>query len=152
MNVNAIAYKISTLGPIGFLPASGTAASVVAFPLLYLLRGQISFRIALIVYGFFSLASLLCIHAALVGASSKDPREIVLDEFVGLAWALIFTPHNFWLAIFALVVFRFFDISKWLIVGWAEQLPGAWGVLIDDIFAGLLAAIIVNLFLLIVHI
>lgn len=73
--------------------------------------------------------------------ASKDPQEVVIDEWAGLAWAL--TPVSalsFGDQILALVLFRLFDITKPSLVGSAERLPGAWGVLLDDVVAGLLAA------------
>jgi phosphatidylglycerophosphatase A len=84
----------------------------------------------------------------------KDPSFIVADEWAGLWYALtplLFTitlqpqPWLFWAArlVAPFALFRLFDIWKPGLVDRAQALPGGWGVVLDDVLAGILAALIV---------
>lgn len=74
-----------------------------------------------------------------------DPGWVVSDEVAGQAVASLGTlpTHGDWrLALIAFVLFRFFDMVKFGPVKRAEQMPGAVGVLLDDIIAGAFAGIL----------
>ena len=84
----------------------------------------------------------------------KDPSFIVADEWAGIWFALtplLFTitvqpqPLSLWVArlVAPFMLFRLFDIWKPGVVDRAQHLPGGWGVVMDDVLAGLLAALIV---------
>ena len=75
-------------------------------------------------------------------ATVVDPGSIVIDEVAGQWLALVFAaPDNPWHFFAAFLLFRFFDIIKTWPASWAQdQLPGGWGVMMDDIVAGLYAA------------
>lgn len=66
----------------------------------------------------------------------KDPSPVVLDEMVGMWFALWAAPveGEAWVIIFFL--FRLFDITKPLGIRSVEKLPAGWGVMLDDILAG----------------
>jgi phosphatidylglycerophosphatase A len=78
---------------------------------------------------------------------TEDPGWIVIDEVCGVFMALAFIPcslideYPVYLAI-AFGLFRFFDILKPLGIHKIEKLPGAWGVMADDLLGGLYAAIV----------
>ena len=144
---------LATLGPVGFWWASGTWASLVAFlPLAYaqnwaqqLLNPQlILMQPAYFALCFFITAlSWFIIKAYLPRAKNPDPSEVVIDEVAGLSFALI-AATSWPTALLALVLFRVFDILKPWPVSWADQkLHGAWGVLLDDVLAGIMAALCV---------
>jgi phosphatidylglycerophosphatase A len=71
-----------------------------------------------------------------------DSGEVVIDEVAGQWLALVFAaPDNAWHFLAAFLLFRFFDIAKPWPASWAQDhLPGGWGVMMDDIVAGLYAA------------
>jgi phosphatidylglycerophosphatase A len=73
-----------------------------------------------------------------------DPQEIVIDEVAGQTLAIAFVPipvHAIWV-LAAFVAFRFFDIIKPWPVSLAERkCPGGYGVMADDIVAGLYAGL-----------
>jgi len=83
----------------------------------------------------------------------KDPSFIVIDEWAGLWFALtplLFTvtvqpqPWLLWAArlVAPFMLFRLFDIWKPGVVDGAQRLPGGWGVVMDDVLAGILAGLI----------
>lgn len=74
-------------------------------------------------------------------SESKDPSSVVIDEWAGMFLVFSLCPVTSWRHILiAFALFRAFDITKPGPVRWAESLPGAWGVMADDVVAGALAA------------
>ncbi len=90
------------------------------------------------------------IRLSLRSDGSKDPQWIVIDEWAGIFVALIGTEASrLWLVLLAVVLFRIFDISKVGPIRRAEALPGAVGVMADDVVAGsfaLLGMVVVRFF------
>lgn len=76
----------------------------------------------------------------------KDPSEIVIDEIVGMWIALWALPSGWLYTLAAFVLFRFFDIYKPLLINKMEKLKGGWGVMMDDVLAGLYANLVIQLF------
>lgn len=66
----------------------------------------------------------------------KDPSRVVIDEVAGMCISLLFLPVNIKYILCALVLFRFFDIRKPLYINKMEQIPGGWGIMMDDVLAG----------------
>ena len=70
--------------------------------------------------------------------SPKDPQWIVIDEWAGLFVALVGTDSRaVWQILLAVILFRIFDISKVGPIRAAERLPGAVGIMADDVVAGI---------------
>ena len=138
--MSKLLQAIATLGPIGQLPAPGTAGSVVA-----VITGLYLMSFGPIILG---LGCLICLVVGTIASEyyarsigRKDPSEVIIDEVAGQWIALIILPLDLWWFAAAFVLFRFFDITKIGPVGMAEQLSGGVGVMADDIVAGLLAAL-----------
>jgi phosphatidylglycerophosphatase A len=74
----------------------------------------------------------------------KDPSRVVIDEVSGMAISLLFVPVSVKYLLFALILFRFFDIAKPMFIRKMESLPGGWGIMADDVLAGIYANILVN--------
>ena len=74
---------------------------------------------------------------ALVGEWGKDPSKINIDEAVGIIIALIGLPKDMGLWIAAFFLFRIIDIFKPLPIKIFEYLPGGWGIMSDDVVAGI---------------
>lgn len=127
----------ATLGPIGYLPASGSVATGCAFLIVwgasYLgLTSFYLFNSIVLLVG----SSVLIIHVALKHFAKYDPPEIVLDEVIGYFFAVSIFPLKFpWLLVIALI-FRLFDILKPLGIRCFERLGGAGGIVLDDLLAG----------------
>lgn len=74
---------------------------------------------------------------------SDDPSEVVIDEVAGMWIALAAVPQSWWGWLLAFGLFRLFDIAKPWPVSWADEcLPDGLGVMMDDVIAGVMAAIV----------
>jgi len=135
---------VATWGGTGLMqPAPGTWGTLGALPfgiILMLIGGAPALIIASIIC--FPLGIWAAKHFEVM-VREKDSGMIVIDEAVGLWIALIpalLTPLSIGLAF---VLFRFFDIIKPFPIGWLDKkYKGAFGVMIDDVVAGLYAAFI----------
>jgi phosphatidylglycerophosphatase A len=142
---NFIAFLIGTWFGCGYAPvAPGTAGSLAA----------VLIAIALHHYGGYGRGTLLLFTAIVLApgiwaagvvekqTNQADPRIVVVDEVIGqwitLAGAATFNWKT-WLAAFAL--FRFLDVWKPPPVRQLEKLPGGWGIVADDVMAGLYGAL-----------
>lgn len=144
---------IATFFFSGYLrPAPGTwgslAGLIAAYPIA-LLGGTVGLLVATAIA--FALGLWATIEVT-KGQDNHDPSEVVIDEVVGMWIALL--PVVFgatrqgadllalwpgWVAAF--VLFRLFDITKPWLVGWADRRDDAMGVMLDDVIAGVFAAI-----------
>ena len=130
------ASLVASLGGVGRLrPAPGTWGSAAVLPLAFLpwwgcLLAALIFTLA----GFWALARL--------PAAAQDPGWVVVDEAAGMALALAMAPAAWWGVLMAFLLFRLFDVRKPGPVGWLDRRKDAWGVMGDDLAAGLLAGAI----------
>ncbi|MFN3827457.1 MAG: phosphatidylglycerophosphatase A [Micavibrio sp.] len=126
-------------------PASGTWGTVGALP----------FGILIVAFGGFWPLCAAIIAVCLVGhwaagkfeeqSGEHDNGAIVIDEVAGMWIALLPAGLSIPHVLAAFVLFRFFDILKPWPISWADQkLPGALGVMVDDIIAGIFAALIIT--------
>ena len=147
---------ISTFFYLGFLrPAPGTWGSIAAVILAYMILITIGFSafcfilFLTILIGFWSTKNYIK-----KTSEKSDPSEVVIDEVIGQWIAVLplgymlkfdaFLSEGFWFVwLWAFVSFRFFDIVKLGLIGWADNLGGALGVILDDILAGIAAAVTV---------
>lgn len=77
----------------------------------------------------------------------KDPARVVIDEVAGMCISLLFIPVTVKYVISALILFRFFDIVKPLYIKKIERFPGGWGIMLDDVLAGIYANILLQVLL-----
>jgi phosphatidylglycerophosphatase A len=70
---------------------------------------------------------------------------VVADEVVGQWITLIGAPANWAFALIGLILFRLFDITKPTPVREIERLPGGWGIMLDDVGAGIYALVVVQI-------
>ena len=68
-----------------------------------------------------------------------DPSILVIDEGVGMWIALLHPEWTWWYFLIAFMLFRFFDILKPWPLSRLQALPGGWGVVMDDVGAGVLS-------------
>ncbi len=145
------ARLLATVFGLGYVPlAPGTAASAVAAAAyaLVLHRWPWPFYAGLILVLFLGGSAVAARAAAELGR--PDPGIVVVDEVCGQLVALAFLPAG-WLAVgVSFALFRFFDIIKPWPIRRLEYLPGGWGIMADDAAAGLAAALVARLVLIIV--
>ena len=75
----------------------------------------------------------------------KDPKQVVIDEMIGVWIALLGHPLSIFNFIAAFILFRFFDIAKPLGIRQLENIKGGWGVMLDDVLAGVYANIVLQI-------
>ena len=87
-----------------------------------------------------TLGGVWAIRAARVGG---DPGWVVIDEFAGQFLALLALPRpSFAGVLAAFALFRLLDVAKPGPIGWADRQGGAWGIMADDVIAGVIAGAI----------
>ena len=73
---------------------------------------------------------------------ASDPDQVVIDEFVGQWLTLLTAPHTVLGFIAAFFVFRVLDIWKPLGIGASQKARGGWGIMLDDVLAGVYGAVL----------
>ena len=130
-------WHASTLCGLGFFSSMpGTVGSIAAFLVYPVIPAPILAIIGIIALGVWTS------HRYAVQEGKKDPKEVIIDEVAGTWIAMFGLPSGFSLP--ALFLFRILDILKPFPVNASEKLPGGWGIMADDIVAGLLANIILT--------
>jgi phosphatidylglycerophosphatase A len=139
----ALIYIIGTGLGSGYTPkAPGTAGSL----------------LAILIYYFFPLDSvywlLISILVFCAGVWSgteiekdkgEDPGLVVVDEMVGQWLAVVILPHTFVTLLIGFILFRVFDIYKPYPINKSQELKAGWGIMIDDVLAGIYANIVLQL-------
>ncbi|CCU79189.1 Phosphatidylglycerophosphatase A [Halanaerobium saccharolyticum subsp. saccharolyticum DSM 6643] len=80
----------------------------------------------------------------------KDDSKIVIDEMAGQLLAYYTLPLNIPVLIGGFILFRIFDITKPWLIDKVQDLPSGWGVMLDDILAGLTTLIILKIIIFII--
>ena len=142
--------NISTLGFIGYLPAPGTCATAVAVPLAFLVNLRLGRLMGLAALISIFIVSFIAVRMyisglARAGKINADPKEVVVYELVGTLVTFYAITLNIYTVVIGFILFRFFDILKPLFIKKLEKVPGAWGIFLDDIAAGLISNMILVL-------
>lgn len=151
---------IATLFGIGHIPfAPGTFGTIFAFLIWvilpdywfwnatshkYFITGQIVFSLSclfILIYGIYvsTIAELKLGH---------DSPKIIIDELLGFMISVAFLPKTFLIAVYGLIFFRVFDIAKPFPINKIQKLPAGFGVMADDLLAGIYSNIAIRLLLL----
>jgi phosphatidylglycerophosphatase A len=131
----------------GFAPvAPGTAGSLLALPIWWYVLADLSLIQQLAFVTVSVLLAVWVVERACRACGVGDASQIVLDEIVGQWLTLIAAPKSLAVLVLGFALFRFFDIVKPPPVAWADRrLRGGFGVVIDDVLAGVLAAVVLQL-------
>ena len=154
--LNKIALIIATFFGAGLSPkAPGTAGSLATLPLAFLMAyfwGRDGIILAAIISFFIGVWAT---NQLTKNSDEKDPSKVVIDETAGqlMSFVLVapYLQNNlnikvFIIYLFGFIFFRLFDIVKMGPVKWADtKIKNAWGVMLDDVFAGIFAAIVLML-------
>lgn len=140
---------LASCGYSGWSPvAPGTCGTAVALlvAILVLMFGTLTSLLAAAIALGSSIIGVYVSEQALqlqlYGEGRKDPGQVVIDEFAGYFWSLVLVPPSAMYLVLAFFIFRAFDILKPFPISWLERLPGGWGIMLDDIAAGMLTALV----------
>ncbi|MFH0855744.1 MAG: phosphatidylglycerophosphatase A [Candidatus Omnitrophota bacterium] len=134
---------ISTFFYVGYFPlVPGTAASLAGIIVYFLVRNNVTIYCL-------TLAALLILGFLASGRAEelmqkKDHSCVVIDEVCGMLLSLIFLPYNIKLVIIAFFIFRALDTLKPFPAGRLERMRGSFGIMSDDIAAGVYTNIILQ--------
>lgn len=162
--MSALARLLATGFGIGRIPqAPGTWGSLATIPLAWAAHAAGGFpmtvflTLVLLAAGVWASA----VYAAEIGRG--DPPEVVIDEVVGMLIALWPLSLGLWLMdqpgdlypwpgwVLGFLAFRFFDILKPPPIRRLERLPGGWGIMLDDVLAGVMAALVASAAAIVAH-
>ena len=136
-------YFCTSFG-IGYLSRfPGTLSSFLILPIIWIIKSYLGLKIFLCFEIFFVIFSFILVHEAIKKLSNKDPKFIVIDEYVGQSIALIFCNEKIIEYILAFIFFRFFDILKPFPINYFDKQKNSFGVVMDDIFAGIISGLII---------
>jgi phosphatidylglycerophosphatase A len=148
------AWWMGTFFGVGYLhPGPGTHASVITALFWWVLTTRLAPTQHLPVLAVLALVvTLVGIPAAGIverESGRKDPQQVVIDEVAGQMIAMLsfpyFVPITWKYLLASLILFRAFDIVKPPPMRQLEKLPGGWGIMLDDVAAGLLALVSLQL-------
>lgn len=143
--MNLVKLALSTFFGLGLIPvAPGTAGAAGAAAMAFALQRYTgSARLAALI-----ILAIICLPAPALARwaeshfAKEDPRQFVLDEAAGMLLTILLVPWR-WTALICIVgfaAFRLMDIAKPWPIRKVEKLPAGWGVLLDDLLAGVYAA------------
>jgi len=143
-----LAVAFASFGYVGFAPvAPGTVGSAAAIPLFLLLRWAGSPWLEVAVCGVLVVAGAWSARLAERALGVEDPGPVVIDEVVGMLVSLLFLPGTWPVIVAAFFAFRVFDVVKPWPAGRLEDVPGGWGVMADDVMAGVYANLTIQILL-----
>jgi len=136
---------IATGFGVGYSPiAPGTAGTLVAIP-IFLVLSSIPFPLyELTILTFFFFASWISDEAQRCWGRKDHPR-IVIDEIMGYLITMLWVPKTTLFIILGFFLFRFFDIVKPPPIRFLEKVKGGYGVVLDDVLAGVYSNIILQI-------
>lgn len=141
-------YKfIATFFGVGYIgKGAGTVAAWIVCMLLY----------AGVIFNFFSVCLLLLLIPLVFAVGvyvsgkverswGKDNKRVVIDEVLGMLVTVFLLPVNVYTLLGGFILFRFFDIVKPLYIRRLENFKGGWGVMLDDLGAGICSNLVLHL-------
>ena len=141
----SIARLISSVGYIGRVPlAPGTAGSFAAFCAWY-------FIFPILKTPYFIFLTLIIFFGGVYTSkltekqlATHDPSEIVIDEWVGQWISLWWLELSFFWGLIVFFIFRIFDIWKPWPANKLDLIPHGWGVMLDDVAAGIYTLLVIQ--------
>ena len=150
MKINFLEKVIGSGFYTGYVKkASGTFGSLAGI-IIYLIPG---FENPSIMIFFITLFILIGVPIARKFESvyGEDPKEYTNDEVIGMWITLIFIPKKIWWIAIGFLLFRVFDIWKPFPARQLEKVKKGWGVILDDVAAGLYSFIVLQIIVLVVN-
>ena len=143
LNLNTM--FVSVFG-IGFIPfASGTFGSLAGLIIGYALN-LINYNLFFLIIPMLFILGVIASNTYQKQTGEKDSSVIVIDEVVGQLIAMMFVMDDYVLVFISFIIFRLFDIYKPWPASYADKkMTGGFGVMLDDVFAGIYTAIFIFL-------
>jgi len=144
--MNQFALLIASFGYVGFFPvAPGTAGSLAALALFAFVRwvGMPAFELGMIVAVL--AVGIWSASGAERALGRKDPGPVVIDEVLGMLITLALLPVSLAGVLLGFLLFRLFDVVKPYPANRMENLPGGYGIMLDDAMAGVYAYLVLRL-------
>jgi phosphatidylglycerophosphatase A len=135
---------IVTAGGVGYSPvAPGTCGTLVAVPIAWACR-DLGTWMFLAVVAIVTMSGVIAARHALRGWGTHDDQRIVIDEVAGYLLTVAFVDRSSgWMLAVAFGLFRLLDIKKPGPIRWIDRnVPGATGVMLDDLAAGAVGAVV----------
>ena len=137
MFLRRLGVFIATCAHVGYAPvAPGTFGSGVGLVVYYLVRRQTSTAVELGAIALLLVVGLWSATEAEHHFGGIDPGPVVIDEVIGMLITLALHPVNVVGAIIGFFIFRVLDVVKPWPARRLELLPGGFGVVLDDVMAG----------------
>jgi len=144
---------LSTCFGIGYIPGpGGTYGSLLTVILLYLFIDKTaawfvgeSVAVFLLFYLIFVFVSFWLCNDTVRNFGKDDPKSVCIDEVAGQLITFLFVPLSGGTLLAGFVIFRFFDIVKPYPIHLFEELEDGVGIVSDDVVAGLMSCVLLNL-------
>jgi phosphatidylglycerophosphatase A len=132
-----LAFRLATWFGCGRVPiAPGTAGTLGALPLYLAVRPLGAWGVLATAVGV-TLVGVWAASVVVARTGVPDPQQVVIDEVAGVLFTLAASPPTWGGVIAAVLLFRLFDeVKPWPAYVAERVLPGGWGVVLDDVFAG----------------
>ncbi|MGM0464901.1 MAG: phosphatidylglycerophosphatase A family protein [Acidobacteriota bacterium] len=141
-----VSKVISTFFGIGYFPlAPGTLASLATVLIYKYILYKWNWLYMLLLFLLLYILGVITSSIHVSGSGIDDPSEVVLDEVLGQLVALFMLKPSWILILSAFFVFRFFDILKPFYIKKAEDFSKGWGIMLDDVIAGIYTSILLNI-------
>ena len=144
-----LARLIVTFFYIGYAKiAPGSVASLVTTLIFYLFAKHLIYYFFIIIILITTILALFAVNVYTFKLLEKDRSEIVIDEVIGQSIALLpllffdqTNPPQLFMCLISLLFFRFFDIVKPFPINNFDKMNNTFGVIFDDILAGIFSAL-----------
>jgi phosphatidylglycerophosphatase A len=144
-----LSLTLASVFHIGFIPgAPGTYASIATtliFFAIYCLTHRISPALHIVSLCLISLIGVFVSGETSRNTGIEDPSFVVIDEVAGQLLTFLFLPVTAWNLILGLAAFRLFDMWKPFPIRKLESLPGGFGIMADDLLAGVYGNLVLQL-------
>jgi phosphatidylglycerophosphatase A len=142
--LRSVSKVVATVFFVGFIPfAPGTFGTLACMIFIWVAKPSVAWQLIILI-------ATLLIGIGVSGIAEKafgqkDCGHIVIDEFVGYLCSIIFLPLTPTFMIAAFFLFRFFDILKPPPIRMFEKLSGGYGIMFDDVAAGIITNMLLQI-------
>ena len=134
MNMWQFAATFFYLGKLPFFPGAwGSLGALILWTFL-----PLSYPLQLFIISLFFIVGVISSKKIALERDDHDPSEVVIDEAVGMGIALFMLPHSIAMYSIAFILFRIFDIFKPSFIYRIQKISGGWGIMLDDVLAGII--------------